>query len=150
MGLEALAVSAFVASVGTGVASAMEQKDAARQQKKAMRAETAMQTEQNRRAAIQTLREARIRSAMIQASAQNTGAMGSGAAGAMGSIQSMAGGAVGFQGMQAQASKNISQFNQRASDAMSRANMFGAASQLFGQASSFASSGIFNQTPGTK
>lgn len=146
--MEALAVASFISSVGTGVASAMQQKDAAREQKKAMRAELAMQTEQNRKAAIQTLRESRIRSAMIQASAQNTGAMGSGAAGARGSVQSMAGSAIGFQGMQAQSARNISGFAQSAANAQSKAALYGTASDLFSKGTGFFSQGIFNQTPG--
>lgn len=148
MGLEALAIGSFIGSVGSGVASAMQQKEAAKDQKRAMRVEQAIQQEQNRKAAIQTLREARIRSAMVAASAQNTGARGSGAAGAMGSIQTMAGSAIGQQGMQAQGARNISQFNQSAANAQARAGAFGAASDIFAKGTSFFSQGIFNQTPG--
>lgn len=143
--MEGLAIASFVSSAGSGVASAMQQKEAAKEQKRAARVEQAIQQEQNRKAAIQTIREARIRSAMVAASSQNAGAMGSGAAGAMGSIQSMAGSAVGFQGMQAQASRNISQFNQRAADAQTKAGLFGAASDIFAQGSGFFSQGIYNK-----
>lgn len=143
--MEALAIGSFIGSVGSGIASAMQQKEAAREQKKAMRVEQAIQQEQNRKAAIQTLREARIRSAMVAASAQNTGARGSGAAGAMGSIQNMAGSAIGQQGMQAQASRNISQFNQRAANAQTKAGLFGAASDIFAQGTGFFSQGVYNQ-----
>jgi hypothetical protein len=145
--MEGLAIASFIASVGSGVASAMEQKDAAREQKKAMRAETAMQQEQNRKSAMQTLREARIRSAMVAASAQNTGATGSGASGAMGSIRTMAGSSIGFQNMQAQTAKNISQFNQNAMNSQSRAATLGTASELFSKGTGFFSQGIFNRTP---
>lgn len=143
--MEALAVASFVGSVGSGVASAMQQKNAAQEQKRAARVEQALQQEQNRKAAIQTLREARIRSAMIATSAQNTGATGSGSAGAMGSIQSMVGSAIGQQGMQAQASRNISQFNQRAANAQTKAGLFGAASDIFAQGTGFFSQGVYNK-----
>jgi len=145
--MEGLAIASFISSVGSGVASAMEAKDAAREQKKAMRAENAMQQEQNRKAAMQTLREARIRGAMMQASAVNTGAIGSGLSGGLGSIQTMAGSSIGMQGMQAQTAKNVSQFNQRAANAASRAGTFGTASELFAKGTGFFSQGIFNQNP---
>ena len=96
-------IASLVGSVGSQVMAAKEAKDAAKEQRRAQKVETAIQMEQNRKSAVQAIREARIRSAMVQQSATNTGAMGSGQAGAIGSIQSQAGAALGFQGMQQQA-----------------------------------------------
>lgn len=139
MGIEAAIIGSIVGQVGSGIMAAREAKQAAQEQRRAQRVETAIQMEQNRKSAIQAIREARIRSAMVQQSAVTTGAQGSGQAGAMGSIASQAGSAIGFQGMQQQAAMNQSQFLARASRAQSRAGQFGAASDIFGQ---FAGYGI--------
>jgi len=117
-----------------------EMKDARKEALRAQQAEREVQREQNRRAVVNTLRKARIQRAMVQQSASNTGAMGSGQAGAIGSIASQAGSSIGFQGMQQQAASNISMFNKRASAAESRAGTFGALSDLSGQAFNYAKS----------
>jgi hypothetical protein len=137
MGIEAFIVGSLVASTGSQIMAANEAKQAAQQQRKAQKVETAIQMEQNKKNAVQAMREARIRSAMVQQSAMNTGATGSGQAGTMGSIRSQAGAAIGFQGMQQQAALNQSQFLANASRAQSRAGQFGAAADLFGQLASF-------------
>lgn len=137
MGIETLIVGSLVASAASGVMASKEASSAAKEQRKAQKAETAIQIEQNKKAAIQGMREARIRSAMVQQSAANTGAKGSGESGALGSIASQAGAAIGFQGMQQQAAMNQSQFMANASRAQSRAGNWGAASDLFGTAANF-------------
>ena len=74
---------------------------------------------------------------MVQQSAQNVGAMGTGAMGAMGSIGSQTASSIGFQGMQQQAALNQSQFLANASRAQSRAGQFGAAADIFGNLANF-------------
>ena len=136
MGIEV--IGALVgAQVGSQVLAAKEAREAAQQQRKAQKVETAIQMEQNKKNAVQAMREARIRSAMVQQSAVSSGAMGSGQAGAMGSIRSQAGAAIGFQGMQQQAALNQSQFLANASRAQSRAGTYGAAADIFGNLASF-------------
>lgn len=136
MGIEV--IGALVgAQVGSQVLAAKEAKQAAQEQRRAQKVETAIQMEQNKKNAVQAMREARIRSAMVQQSAVSSGAMGSGQAGAMGSIRSQAGAAIGFQGMQQQAALNQSQFLANASRAQSRAGQFGAAADIFGNLASF-------------
>lgn len=137
MGVEAAIITALVAQTGSQIMAAKEAREAAQQQRKAQKVETAIQMEQNKKNAIQAMREARIRSAMVQQSAVSSGAMGSGQAGAMGSIRSQAGAAIGFQGMQQQAALNQSQFLANASRAQSRADQFGAAADIFGNLASF-------------
>jgi len=137
MGIESLIVASIGASVGSQILAANEAKQAANQQRKAQKVETAIQIEQNKKNAVQAMRESRIRSAMVQQSAASTGARGSGESGALGSIASQAGAAIGFQGMQQQAALNQSQFLANASRAQSRAGQFGAASDIFGQLASF-------------
>ncbi len=132
----------MVAAIGTTVGSTAmqvkESQDARQQALKAQQAEREIQREQNRRAVVNTLRKARIQRAMVQQSALNTGATGSGQAGAIGSIGSQTASSVGFQGMQQQAATNISQFNKRASAAESRAGAYGALSDLSQKAFTFA------------
>lgn len=134
MGLETAAVVglAFTAAstISTGV-SYMEQKDAMKEQKKAQRAETAMQLEENKRAARQVRREQRIKAAAIEQAAQNTGAKGSGLEGAVGSIGSQAASNIGFQGVRSGAAQAISNFNQRAADAEGNALLAGAVGGIF-------------------
>ena len=135
MGIEVAALIGL--NVGSQIMAAREAKDAAKEQRRAQKVENAIQMEQNRKSAVQAIREARIRSAMVQQSATNTGAMGSGQAGAIGSIQSQAGAALGFQGMQRQGALNQSQFLANASRAQGRAGQFGAAANLFGNLATF-------------
>lgn len=148
--MEAAMIASAVISVSSGIGQAMQQRQAAQDMKKARRAETAMQVEQNRRAAVSTLREARIRRAAIMASSENAGTRGaSGESGAVGSIGSMAGSALGFQRMQSQNATNISRFAQRAADSQSKADTFAAVGNLADKAFSFSSSSIFNSTKPT-
>lgn len=137
MGVEAAIITALVAQTGSQIMAANEAREAAQQQRKAQKVETAIQMEQNKKNAIQAMREARIRSAMVQQSAVSTGATGSGQAGAMGSIRSQAGAAIGFQGMQQQAALNQSQFLANASRAQSKAGTFAAAGDIFGNLANF-------------
>lgn len=138
MGIEAVMLAAVGTTFGSTAMQVMESRDARKQALKAQQAEREVQREQNRRAVINTLRKSRIQRAMVQQSAQNVGAMGTGAMGAMGSIGSQTASSVGFQGMQQQAATNISQFNKRASAAESRANAYGALSDLSQKAFGFA------------
>ena len=136
--MEALMVAAIGTTVGSTAMQVKESRDARQQALKAQQAEREVQREQNRRAVVNTLRKARIQRAMVQQSALNTGATGSGQAGAIGSIGSQTASSVGFQGMQQQAATNISQFNKRASAAESRAGAYGALSDLAGKTFTFA------------
>ena len=136
--MEALMVAAIGTTVGSTAMQVVESRDARQQALKAQQAEREVQREQNRRAVINTLRKSRIQRAMVQQSAQNVGAMGTGAMGAMESIGSQTASSVGFQGMQQQAATNISQFNKRASAAESRAGAYGALSDLSQKAFGFA------------
>lgn len=136
--MEALMVAAIGTTVGSTAMQVKESQDARQQALKAQQAEREVQREQNRRAVVNTLRKARIQRAMVQQSALNTGATGSGQAGAIGSIGSQTASSVGFQGMQQQAATNISQFNKRASAAESRAGAYGALSDLSQKAFTFA------------
>lgn len=123
-----------IAAVGqlvTGVGAGMQQKQAVQDQRRAQRQQTAMEVERNKKAAIQTIREARIRRAMIEASAVNTGARGSGEQGSIASIQSQAGASVGFQRQQAQNAVNITNFLDRSASSQSKAATYGAASNQF-------------------
>jgi hypothetical protein len=126
------------ASAVAGGVQAKQQQQAIKDEKKARRQQTGIQMEENRRNAVNTMREARIKAATIAAAAQNTGATGSGESGAIGSIRSQAGASIGFQNMQKQANLNTSQFLADSSRAQGKAAAWGAASQAFGQASSFA------------
>lgn len=135
MGLQTAAVVglAFTAAstISTGV-SYMEQKDAMREQKKAQRAETAMQMEENKRAVRQVRREQRIKAAAVEQASQNTGvAQSSGQIGAVGSIGSQAASNIGFQGVRSGAAQAISNFNQRAADAEGNALLAGAVGGIF-------------------
>lgn len=136
--MEAVMAAAVGVNIGSSILQAKEMKDARKEAMKAQQAEREVQREQNRRAVINTLRKSRIQRAMVQQSAQNVGAMGTGAMGAMGSIGSQTASSIGFQGMQQQAATNISQFNKRASAAESRAGAYGALSDLSQKAFSFA------------
>lgn len=142
--MEAAMIVMAVASVGSAIGSGMQQKQAAQDQKKAGRLEIAMQAEQNKKSAISSLREARIRRASIQALAENTGSKGSGEQGAVGSIGSMAGAAYGYQQMQAQNARNIGRLNQRSADSMSKANAFESAGKISDMAFNWSSKGVGN------
>ncbi len=128
----------LAASVVSGGVQAKQQQQAIKDEKKARRQQTGIQIEENRRNAINTMREARIKAATVAMAAQNTGSKGSGASGAIGSIGSQAAASIGFQNMQKQANLNTSQFLADSSRAQGKAAAWGAASQAFGQASTFA------------
>lgn len=131
---EALAV----ASVASSVLGAMQGKGAAQEQKRAQRQQTAIETERNKVNVRQAMRQARIQAAAVRASAVNTGtAGGSGEAGAVGSISSQVAGNIGFQNMNAQASRNTSRNLQRSADNQSKQAAWGEASKLFGTGSNF-------------
>lgn len=135
---QVLAASA-AAAVLSGVGQAMQQKQAVQEQRRAQRATTAMEAERNKKAAIQTLRQARIQRAAMQVQAENSGAKGSGVAGAVGSIASQAGASIGFQNMQAQGAKNVSLFLDRGARSESKAATFGSAKGTFSDIFSYAS-----------
>jgi len=135
--MEAVMAAAVGVNIGSSILQAKEMKDARKEAMKAQQAEREVQREQNRRAVINTLRKSRIQRAMVQQSAQNVGAMGTGSMGAMGSIGSQTASSIGFQGMQQQASTNISQFLKKQSAAESRMGAYGALSDLSQKAFTF-------------
>jgi hypothetical protein len=128
------AILAAASAVSGGV-QAKQQQQAIKDEKKARRQQTGIQLEENRRTAINTMREARIKSATIQAMAQNTGAKGTGELGSIASIKSQESSSIGFQNMQKQANLNTSQFLADSARAQGKGLAWGAASQAFGQAS---------------
>lgn len=131
---EALAV----ASVASSALGAFQGKQAAQEQKKAQRQQTAIETERNKVNVRQAMRQARIQAAAVRASAVNTGAAGSsGEFGAVGSIGSQLAGNIGFQNMNAQAARNTSRSLQRSADNQSKQAAWGEASKLFGTGANF-------------
>lgn len=118
----------------SAVASVAQQRKASKASKKA-RAESQRQQElAARRERTQTLRSAQIARAQAVASAAGVGALeSSGAAGGIGSVSSRAGEALGFGTQLSGISRNISYYQQQEADAISRANLFGAASGLTGK-----------------
>lgn len=118
-------------SVLSGVLQAKAENKAAKEQRKAQKLQTAIEAEQNRKAAVQTLRESRIKAAMIAQSAQNTGALGSGEEGALGSIQSQTASSIGFQRQKTSAAEGQTYLLGRASRAQSQAGMFQAGGNVF-------------------
>jgi len=133
-----LAAGLAAASVATSVVGAVQGKQAAQEQKKAQRQQTAIETERNKVNVRQAMRQARIQAAAVRASAVNTGAAGSsGEFGAVGSIGSQLAGNIGFQNMNAQAARNTSRSLQRSADNQSKQAAWGEASKLFGTGANF-------------
>lgn len=132
-----MAISAGVGATST-IMQANAQKEARKEALRAQQATQEMEREQNRKAVINTLRQARIKRAMVTQSATNAGATGSGQAGALGSISTQAAGSIGMQGMQQQTAMNVSQFNRRAARAEGQADLFGSIRGLSGDIFNYA------------
>ena len=132
MGIETILIaSAIAATVGTVVS--------VNQQKKAAAAQRQQQQVQAQRSQRQAMREAQIRRAQTQASAQGMGIVGGSAlGGGLASLSSQLGGALGYAGQQSGLSKEIS-------IASSKAQTAGAVAGLGMQA--FSTFNTFGGTP---
>jgi hypothetical protein len=117
------------------------QDKAAKAQKEAANKQQAMQeieASRNRKAAV---REARLRRAELQSSAQAGGvAYSSGAMGAQSSLNSQLGGGISFQNTQTQFSREISSDLQKAADYSQKADTFGSLANLSMSIGSFSQS----------
>ena len=131
---------AVLGIAGAGV-QAYGQKQAAEDARKANKQRSAIEEVHNRKAAVNTLRKARIARATMLASATNTGAKGSGEQGALGSIQTQTASSLGFQNVNAQSSRNISRTLNSQTKAEELAGLGGAISgvgkDIFGYSSGF-------------
>lgn len=119
-----------------------EQREAAKAQKEANRIQTAEQKVKDIRERKQMARQERIRRAQVlQASDTSGTAGGSGQAGALGAMQTIfAANRAASRGSQLTA-MNVSMWNQKAADAMTRANTAQALSSLSFQLASMAPTG---------
>ena len=127
--LVALAVTA-----ATGIKQAAQARKAARAQREASEISTASQQIQDRAERRKALREARIRRAIIENSAVQSGAEGSsGEFGATSALQSNVGASIANQTSQSLASRGITRQNQIAAEAESRFDQIGAFGGLVNQ-----------------
>jgi len=114
---------AIIAVVGTGY-SIYSQQQAAKQQKKARRAQERQQALQARRSQIQAARQAQIAAAQQRSAAAALGGLEtSGAFGGRAAIGSGLGAGLGFSTEMSGLSRNISMFQQKAANAIGRANI---------------------------
>jgi len=121
-----------LAAAGTGY-SIYSQQQAAKQQKKARRAQERQQQLQYRRSQIQAARQAQIAAGQQRAAAAGLGGLEtSGVLGGRAAIGAQLGAGLGFASEMSGLSRNISMFQQRAANAMGRAQL-GQAVAGFGQ-----------------
>ena len=112
-----------LAAAGTGYAI-YSQQQAAKQQKKARRAQERQQALQARRSQIQAARQAQIAAAQQRSAAAALGGLEtSGAFGGRAAIGSGLGAGLGFSTEMSGLSRNISMFQQKAANAIGRANI---------------------------
>ena len=151
-----MAITAAITSAVIGVASYVEQKDAAADaadaQRKTQSEQKALSASSGAAERRQQIREERVRRSRIMQASQNTGTSGSsGEFGAIGSLSTQLGANIGTNlGAQA-AGQRISIFNQEASDAMfssqQAGQLFALSSNVFGATSGKAASSIFGAKP---
>jgi hypothetical protein len=112
-----------LAVAGTGY-SIYSQQQAAKQQKKARRAQQRQQQLQTRRSQVQSIRQAQIVAGQQRASAAALGGLEtSGVLGGRAAIGSGLGAGLGFASEMSGLSRNISMFQQKAANAMGRAQI---------------------------
>jgi multidrug efflux pump subunit AcrA (membrane-fusion protein) len=121
-----------LAAAGTGYAI-YSQQQAAKQQKKARRAQQRQQQLQFRRSQVQAARQAQIAAAQQRAAAAGLGGLEtSGVLGGRAAIGAQLGAGLGFATQMSGLSRDISMFQQKAANAMGRAQL-GQAVAGFGQ-----------------
>lgn len=128
MGLEAatLAVIGAATSSAGAVGSYVQGEKQAKAQGKAQDVQQAQQELQARRERLKTIREARIKTAQVEAAGANTGvASSSGVMGGVGSIASQTGSNLQNQQAQLDLAQQGSKYNQKAADAGSTGALFG-------------------------
>lgn len=126
--------TAALASVGTGVASALEAREAAEQQKKANRVRKSIAELRNRRSRLRQISQARQLEARAVATGESRGAgTGSTVQGQVSGIRTDLGSNLGFLQAQTQAEESIFKREQRAVDASTRSSLFSSASKITGE-----------------
>ena len=135
MGLEAATIAAIglgVSAAGTA-ASIIQQGKASDAAEKARKRQNALSELQNRRARIQSIREARVKRAAILARGEAAGASDStGVQGGVASLQGSLGSSIGFQGQVASAQRGVASAQGQAVSAANRANTYSAIAELGG------------------
>lgn len=150
-----MAAATTIAIVGLGLAAAgtgysiYQQQQAAGQQKKARREQQRQQQLQFRRSQIQAARQAQIAAGRQRAAAASFGALDtSSVLGGRSAIGSQFGAEAGFATQMSGLSRNISMFQQKAANALTRAGTGQAIGDLGGSIFSAAGGfGAFNQSP---
>lgn len=134
-----IAIASFALTGASAVASNRQQSKAADEQKKVRRQQQASLAEQAAMERRQQIREERIKRARVMQAAELTGTTGSsGALGAGGALSTQFASNVGFNQSQLAGAQAISQYQQNAANAASRANDFNALGSVAGS--------IFNMT----
>lgn len=129
-----IALVGLAVSAATTISQASQARKAARAQREAGEINAAGQAIEDRTARRRALRESRIRRAIIENSAAQSGALGSsGLIGATSALESNTGASIANQESQRLTSEAIGRQNQIAADAESRFDQIGAFGKLVNQ-----------------
>lgn len=129
-----VAIASLAVTAATTIAQMSQARRAAKAQKEASEISGAGQQIQDRVARRRAIREARVRRAMIENSAAQSGGQGSsGESGALSAVGSTLGASVANQSTQARVSQGISVQNQKAAEAETAFDQIGAFGKLANQ-----------------